>query len=180
MPYSADAIANYFLGRAEQEGKGLTQMQVQKLTFYAHGWYLALDGRALIKEDPQLWKYGPVFRSLYSEFKEFGSQEIDRRALEFRFNTTPESPEAFEFFEPTIDNEHPDDVDSKLARAVLERVWEMYGGFTSYQLSNMTHAEGEPWRVIRDRLPEKIPPGLHISSEIIKECFQKKLKTPVS
>ena len=170
--YSADAIANYFVDR----GKSLTQIKVQKLCFYAHGWYLALDpsGRPLIGEQVEAWKYGPVFRSLYREFAEFGNRPIDRKARELKINKTEEGVR-FQLTEPDIESESPTDVDTELAEGVLGRGWEIYGGFTSYQLSNMTHAEGEPWRIIRDAMPDPLPRGLHIPNETIRECFQEKL-----
>ncbi|MEW4564235.1 type II toxin-antitoxin system antitoxin SocA domain-containing protein [Bremerella sp. JC770] len=181
MPYSADAIANYFLSRAESEGRTLTQLQVQKLAFYAHGWHLALDAehRPLIGEQPEVWRHGPVFRSLYSEFADYGSKPISKKAQEFHFIKGEKGTE-FQFYEPSIDNEFPPDIDRDFAKALLNRIWELYGHFTPYQLSNMTHQEGEPWRVIRDSLPPgNLPQGLHLPNETTRECFQKKL-TPTA
>ena len=36
----AKAVANYFLEKAEQEGKPITPLQIQKLVYIAYGWYL--------------------------------------------------------------------------------------------------------------------------------------------
>src|SRR5947209_3400405 len=80
MPYDAKAIANYFLDLAEAEAKSLTPMKLQKLVYYAHGWHLALTGRPLLDEEIQAWSFGPVIRSLYNEFREFGAEPITRRA----------------------------------------------------------------------------------------------------
>ena len=80
MAYEAKAIANYFLEKAKAEGNSLTPMQVQKLVYFAHGWYLGLFGEPLIKESVQAWSYGPVIPSLYQEFKRFGNQGIDELA----------------------------------------------------------------------------------------------------
>lgn len=175
MPYSADAIANYFI---EKAGLGkLTQMQVQKLCFYAHGWYMALDkeGRPLIGDSVEVWRFGPVFRRLYSEFKEFGAGPITRQAIELQFERVDGKLRA-DCFTPSIENELPADVDRSLVVAVLERVWELYGGFTAYQLSNLTHSEGEPWRVMRDAMPGVLPRGMHLPNETIRECFKVKLR----
>ncbi len=178
MPYTADAIANFFLDKAQSARKTLTQIQIQKLVFYAHGWYLALDreGRPLVGEMAEAWRLGPVFRSLYREFEDCGKGPITQKAKEMRFEKTEERGLTFSFFEPSIDEERPDDIDRELAMAVLRRVWDIYGKFTAYQLSNMTHSEGEPWRIIRDAMPTPFPKGLHIPNETIRECFRNKLK----
>jgi uncharacterized phage-associated protein len=177
MPYSADAIANFFLDKATATNRPLTQMHVQKFAFYSHGWYLALDnsGHPLIGEPVEAWKWGPVFRSLYREFADFKNSPINRKARDIKAIPKPDGGFTISMWEPSLEIEQPDDVDRDLARAVLERVWEVYGGFTASQLSNMTHAEGEPWRIIRDQVPD-LPKGLHIPNEMIRECFKKKLR----
>src|SRR5277367_2017193 len=80
MPYDSKAVANYFLDRADQSGKKLDPMQLLKLVYFAHGWYLADSGAPLIDEMVEAWRYGPVIPSLYHEFKAFGKNPITRKA----------------------------------------------------------------------------------------------------
>jgi uncharacterized phage-associated protein len=171
MPHSADAIANYFLGRADHEDRPLTPMHIQKLVYYAHAWYLALDdqGRPLINEPIEAWRHGPVIRSLYREFAGFGNRPVTRNAVEL-------SSAELELVEPTIERERESSqLDEKLAKAVLDRVWEVYKAYSAVQLSNMSHGQDEPWKQISDRFMGRIPRGIHIPNELIRECFQKKL-----
>jgi uncharacterized phage-associated protein len=63
--YDPKAIANYFIARAAADGKRLTPLQLIKLVYIAHGWYLGLTGEPLINEPPEAWQYGPVIPSLY-------------------------------------------------------------------------------------------------------------------
>ena len=58
-------IANEFIRRAAAEKRALTQMQLQKLVYIAHGWNLAINGEKLTHDDPQAWDYGPVYRDLW-------------------------------------------------------------------------------------------------------------------
>ena len=60
-PYTAKAIANYFLKHRKRfKRKGpITQMKLHKLVYFAHGWHLALKGEPLIDETLQAWDYGP-------------------------------------------------------------------------------------------------------------------------
>jgi len=50
-------------------------------------------GEKLFDEPIKAWQHGPVIRSLYDEFKHFGSQNINKHAVDFDFDnmelTTP-------------------------------------------------------------------------------------------
>src|SRR5262245_59991994 len=102
LGFSADAVSNYFLIRADNEGRPITPMKLQKLMYFAHGWHLALDtsGDSLIAEDAQAWDYGPVFPHTYYEFKDFGNRPIDRLAVKATFNNGK-----LRLISPTIENE---------------------------------------------------------------------------
>lgn len=153
MSYSADAVANEFLDGRMKE---IDPMKLQKLVYYAHAWSLALFNEPLVGERIEAWEFGPVFPSLYGEFKEFKTKKIDRFALEFDDNlneVTPRLPE-----------------DAIRAKGLIKRVWELLGHYTGIQLSNMSHSENEPW----SKIPKKRP-GLAIPDSLIKDCFQKML-----
>ncbi|MEO6096735.1 MAG: type II toxin-antitoxin system antitoxin SocA domain-containing protein [Fibrobacteria bacterium] len=132
MGYSAKAVANYFLGKAEAEGEKLSPMKIQKLVYFAHGWHLAIYGRPLIDEEIQAWQYGPVIRSLYHEFKEYGNSSILGKASEWEIKF------------PMIKNITPG-IDDAETMSLLDRVWEVYKKYSAVQLSNLTHITGSPW-----------------------------------
>jgi len=141
MAYDAKIIANYFLGKAESEGRTLTPMQVQKLVYFAHGWYLALFGEPLISEPVQAWSYGPVIPSLYQEFKRFGNEGIEGQATIVRFAGT-----RFSIGRPSIEGiENPEE--RERMTSFLDRLWQVYSRFSAIQLSNMTHSEDSPWKI---------------------------------
>ena len=66
-PYPPSAVANFFLSKSDE----ITQMQLHKLLYYAHGWYLAVVGKPLLNEMIGAWKHGPVVPSLYYDLKKF-------------------------------------------------------------------------------------------------------------
>src|ERR1700689_5397887 len=78
VPYPASAIANELIKLSLQKtNSGLSPMKVQKLVYFAHGWYLALTGgRPMINEPVEAWKFGPVVPSLYYELKKYGETPI--------------------------------------------------------------------------------------------------------
>ena len=71
-------IANEFIRRAAAEGRALTQMQLQKLVYIAHGWNLAINGDKLTSDDPQAWDYGPVYRDLWNALRSYGRAPVTR------------------------------------------------------------------------------------------------------
>ena len=60
------AIANHFI---DLSPNGLTLMQLLKLSYISHGFTLALLDKPLADEYAEAWRFGPVFPSIYHEFK---------------------------------------------------------------------------------------------------------------
>ncbi|MGY2200943.1 Panacea domain-containing protein [Pseudomonas gingeri] len=127
--FDAKSIANYFLELAAARGESISPMKLQKLVYYAHGWYAGYTDQPLINEAVEAWQYGPVIPSLYHEFKRFGSGEIAGKAFEYdalgvREAAVPADPEI---------------------RTFLQNVYNSYGRYSGILLSEMTHASGTPW-----------------------------------
>lgn len=149
------AAANWFISKAKESGERVTAMKLQKLIYYAHGWCLALYGRPLVNEQVEALQYGPVFPSVYHSAKGYGSSPIDN-LLETFFGDSPEIPRD----DPRI--------------PLFERIWEIYGKFTAYQLSNMTHETDTPWHVTWASCQGR--KGTDIPDERLKLYFQSKIK----
>lgn len=175
VPYTPDALANYFLDLAEEAKRPLTNMEVQKLVFYAHAWHLAIQPSEspLIAECIEAWDYGPVLRSLYRQFSRFKDKPIgSARAKELQYA----NGEVTEYVPNILSEGSTAEFEATYASTLLDWVWKMYGRYDGIQLSKLTHAEGEPWRIVIDKYEGKIPRGLHIPNSLIRECFQKKQK----
>lgn len=130
MAYDAKAVANFFLNLARTQGDSISPMKLQKLVYYAHGWYAGYTGKPLIDEAVEAWQYGPVIPSLYHEFKRFGSGAISHNATVFGGDL--EELEVQVPADPGI-------------QSFLSSVWKSYGKYTGTKLSEMTHAVGGPW-----------------------------------
>ena len=75
--YQSLTISNYFIQKLHETGHPVTAMKLIKLVYIAHGWYLALnEGKSLINEAIQAWKYGPVIHSLYHKLKKYYQHDI--------------------------------------------------------------------------------------------------------
>ncbi len=68
MHYDVSDIANYFIWRVnahEEFGENITNLQLQKLLYYAQGFNVAWYGRPLFLQPIEAWVHGPVVRDLY-------------------------------------------------------------------------------------------------------------------
>ncbi|MGD0960413.1 MAG: type II toxin-antitoxin system antitoxin SocA domain-containing protein [Methylomonas sp.] len=157
MTHSALSVANAFLDLARAEGKGISPMKLQKLVYYAHGWYLGLFDNPLIDEAIEAWKYGPVIQSIYHEFKRFGSSDITVFGTEF-------DCDAGDFIEPRPEGD-------ELARTLINKIWSEYGCYTAAALSSMTHVSGGPWEA--SRRDHEQARSVTIKNDLIKDYFKK-------
>lgn len=144
--YDARQIANWFIRRAMSEGEHLSIMQLLKLIYIAHGWFLEITGGApLIKNKIEAWKHGPVVPDVYREFR---GQGID-------------SLQPAHGFDAAID---------AYSANILEYVYNNYGKVPAIQLSNMTHESGGPWDIASRRYGFFAP----ITNDLILAHYQEK------
>jgi len=91
--------------------------------------------------------------SIYQEFKKFGNEQI----TELADITEHEAMEHLNH--------------DKIALAILERVWEVYGNYTAIQLSNLTHKPGSPWDIAWNKEEGKNIRNHCIQNTLIQEYF---------
>jgi uncharacterized phage-associated protein len=175
MTYNPKTIANYFLGLAERDGTTLSPMKVQKLVYFAHGWFLALRGVPLIDEQVEAWKFGPVIPSLYHAFKEFGNQAITTRATEIEVSDAL-SQTYVDVTVPDLSS-YTGDPDLDFTRRLLDRIWTVYGQLTAVQLSNMTHKPGTPWFLTWTPMAENPIRGTDVPNTSIRDYFREQSTT---
>lgn len=152
-------IANEFITRAKAEGRALTQMQLQKLVYIAHGWNLAITGEPLTYDAPEAWEYGPVYKELRRALKDYGRQPVSREIRNKDFVPGIFADDDDAQAHATLD---PDDID------LLNRVYRDYSKFHAFQLSALTHREGTPWTAIYNDGAGKFE---EIPSEMIRDHF---------
>ena len=161
MAYKTKAIANIILNKAAENGEKLKPLKLQKLIYYACGYYQAAYDVPLIDRSIEAWDYGPVIPEIYQEFKAFGSGEITRPARELDWETSEFAPVPI----PTGD--------SNLLK-VVDFVWASYGKYSGLHLSDMAHSNGSPWDITRKKNPGIKNAG--IPSEALVNHFSKFVK----
>jgi uncharacterized phage-associated protein len=157
---SADirAVANFILDLAERQGIGLSNMAVNKIAYFAYEDFLLAKEQKLTNAKIEAWLHGPVFRELYSSFKNFGEELITARA------TRPDAKTGHRV-KCTLDL-CTDDL------AFLEASVSKYFCKSAAQLRNFSHLPGSPW----DRTwnhSGTTNSGMHISDELILDCALK-------
>ena len=145
-------VALYFIMKAYADGveAQMTNMKVQKLLYYSQSLYLALNNEPLFDEEIQAWRYGSVCPPAYRFYSEFEAQQLPVPGTDFW-------------------QQIPDDL-----KKLLEEVWENFGGYHAYLLSDMTHVEF-PWKKARKGLPPAASSTELILLEDMKELGHQKL-----
>lgn len=62
MTIAIEQAAKYLF---EKSGKTLTEVELQRLIYLAHCWYLGTYNKPLIDSDYEAWENGPVSRDLW-------------------------------------------------------------------------------------------------------------------
>ncbi|MFT3991831.1 MAG: DUF4065 domain-containing protein [Luteolibacter sp.] len=145
---SVFTVANYFLHKSEESGRPITPMQMVKLAYIAHGWYLGLTGKPLFAERAEAWKYGPVIPPLYHAYKVYGNSPIAPSAKLFGGDPSDE------------------------LKLFLDRVWNVYSVYSGPELSAMTHQRNTPWWQVWHDHGGSLKRGAVIPDDLIKRHYE--------
>lgn len=143
--YSARTVAQAFLELANNENKQLSNMQLQKLVFFAHGIYLAAEDLPLIYDDVMAWNFGPVIPTLYERLKKFGSGPVTD-------NIAESSPV---FGDPE-------------AAEIVKLTWNTFKKYSAARLSEISHAKNSPWDIVFNQQGRKFDP---IPDDVVKKYY---------
>jgi len=116
-------VAKCFLCLDEaNSGDGISNLKLQKLVYYAQGFYSALFEKPLFRNSILAWAHGPVVDELYQTYKCYGRDHIP---VPTDFNNKSLTKDELE---------------------LIEEVFDVYGQYSAWKLRNMTHEES-PWLV---------------------------------
>lgn len=155
--YDARAVANLILDLAEHDGRPLTQVELLKILYFAHGWYLATKNRPLVSQPIEAWKYGPVVNVVREAFKDFRDRPITARAEKLVLETGE-----YQRVEPDL---LEDDVD------FVASVFRHYKQFGAWELSDFTHEKDSPWDRVWNPKGAQGRLGLRIRNDEIQAHF---------
>lgn len=149
---NAQQVAKYFIWKAADEKKTITNKKLQKLLYYAQAWSLVLRDKKLFNDKIEAWVHGPAIRDVYFEYKKFGfgpiSEDVGKNDLE--------------------------KISSK-TKKFLDQVWFTYGKKDAAYLEYLSHSE-TPWQKAREGLEAHIGSENEISTKDMKEFYSSKIK----
>lgn len=107
----------------DRSGGKMETVKLQKLCFYAFGWYAHLTGEPLFGEKFYAMEYGPVVGELLSAHAR--RVTIDQAAISAQRDAREDAPAETDSYKS----------------AVIGAVWSAYGGDSRWHLVDLTHEE---------------------------------------
>ena len=158
-PFDARSVANLLLDEADRLDIEITNLSLQKLLYFCHGFSLLEHGGPLVAGYFEAWDHGPVHPLVYRSFKSAGSDPISFRvdgvdALTGATKTLPQ-------------------VTSPL---VLSLIWKVLSGYIRSSLSillDISHARGGPWHFVMAKSEYSPVVSMRITNDVILERFKR-------
>ena len=140
-----ELIAEYIIFKCQE----ITPLALQKLLYYAQGFYYAFFRDFLYKENCEAWVHGPVYTGIYNKYKNF----------------------TFSNIEQYLDYDISEVLDED-KKALLDIIINSFGYYNGKALEKMTHYEN-PWIEARKGVPADKKSNNIIQKEDIGEYFLK-------
>jgi len=154
--YKAIDVAWKVLSSAKRKDKKISNLQLQKLTYIAHGYFLGWKDKPLISDPIEAWTYGPVISSIYHQFKEYGDKKIQGN---------PNSVAT------KLDND-------KDALDCIDGIMDLYGDLDAMELVNLTHQKNTPWDEVWSNQVGNTWNSEIINDTLIKNHYRKVISDP--
>ena len=158
MSSDVRSVANYVLDWASAQGRGVTNLEINKIVFFLHAHHLVELGTPLVSAKIEAWDYGPVFRELYSQFKSYENSPITDRATKI----DPESGTRVVCKETF----------GASTQHLIESLLPKYVRLSASALVSLSHEVGGPWDKVWNR-NGGVNPSMKISDESIRDWFAK-------
>ncbi|XCI75412.1 MAG: type II toxin-antitoxin system antitoxin SocA domain-containing protein [Flavobacteriales bacterium] len=156
--YRSTLIASCFIRWALEESKPITPVMVQKLIYFAHGFYLAFITKPLIFEVIYVGKHGPIIDPVYHNYKIFENHPIVLK--DQSFSVLDE-----------YDISHIKSVIAHVDWVFLESIWNIFKKYSEVELSSLGCASGSPWDITIQNNQGMISKNLPIDNELIRNHF---------
>jgi uncharacterized phage-associated protein len=145
-------IAEYFIGKGNEEMVVISNKKLQKLVYYSQAWFLVLKNEKLFSDKIEAWVHGPAIRILYVKYKKFGFSPIKKEADVNLIKSISDNTKEF-----------------------LNDIWKVYGKKDAGYLEMLTHSE-LPWQDAREGLQNSESSNNEITIKSMKSFYTEKLR----
>jgi uncharacterized phage-associated protein len=143
MTTSAHKVAKFIIQKSETP---ISNLKLQKLLYYAQGWYLGIYDDPIFGEQIQAWIHGPVVPAVFQTYRQF------------KWTPIP------------VESGHVK-IDKRTDAHVLAII-SAYGKLTAVQLEAISHKE-DPWIEARKGIAPQCPSNAVITHDSMRRFFGK-------
>jgi uncharacterized phage-associated protein len=158
--YEARKICNLLIAHNNTHLFELTNLRINKLLYFIHGWGLTSRREGLVRNHFLAWTHGPVIRPVFDAFKTYGEATITEPAKYFDYVSGEDRPVAHADISPA-DTE------------IVMRIFASFDRFTTRQLVEMSHEPGGPWDIVYKAWSKDNRCNLRIPNELMRTHFLK-------
>lgn len=159
--YEARKICNLLIARYGARSSDLTNLRLNKLLFFIHGWGLTSRPEGLVRNHFLAWQHGPVIRPVYDAFKQYGESPIRGLAEYLDYATGANKIIGY-------DDITPADADT------VTRVFESYDRYSTGELYDLAHQPGGPWDIVYRACQADKRMSPRIPNDLIRAHFLEK------
>lgn len=151
-------VASYLIQYFNSTGDPISNLKLQKILYYIQVWYkVHFPGESLFDELPEAWVHGPVYPSVYNEYKSF--------------NGSPITPTDGYLTDKQILAERKAVFQGSRGQEFITGIMEFYGSKTGFMLELMTHNE-QPWIRARKGISPIKPSNEKIDLDFAEEYYR--------
>ena len=142
-PISPIAAANYLLEKRD----ALKPIKLIKLVYLCHGYCLAIFGKPLVDEQPQAWRLGPIFPSIYYAVRDYGDNPVTEK-IDERLNKDSAPP-------------------NYAQQQLIDAVYDLYKEDSDGEVAWYANEPDSPWAKVRRKAGGNTP----MSDKDLKVAF---------
>jgi uncharacterized phage-associated protein len=158
--YEARKICNLLISRSDEHKHPLTNLRINKLLYFVHGWGLTRNSQGFVRNHFLAWTFGPIVKPVFDEFKLYGDRMIDQPAQYLDYATG-------KYKVIPYNDISPHDIE------IIMRVFLEYDRYSTYELVDMTHEPNGPWDIIFKELAKERRLNQRIPNDLIRDHFFK-------
>lgn len=134
--YAAIDIARYVINYSWEIDAPMSNLKLQKILYLIQGNFLRIFNKPCFFDEIEAWKFGPVVPNVYSEFKRYGSNYINKIDYFYEFYPNKLEP---------IKKKYVDNIDNPEEAKVIADIVYACKDYSSSYLVDLTHRQS-PWK----------------------------------